>query len=231
MKLKSLFAGLLLVSGLSASAQTQNATVPKDAPVDVFIFDAKHKPLPREVVLFRSLAGREYHGLSDSTGRFSVRLPQGDKYDISILGFKDSTSYTVLDIPALDGNSYYKDPFKVDIEFTPAKSFVLEDLNFDFGKSTLQPGSETVLDELVAYLNRKTDDRIEVGGHTDNVGSAASNLKLSEDRALAVVAYLESKGIDPSRLEAKGYGMTVPIESNKTEDGRAANRRTEVKIL
>ncbi|MCC6256717.1 MAG: OmpA family protein, partial [Chitinophagaceae bacterium] len=125
----------------------------------------------------------------------------------------------------------YKNPFTVDIQFQPSRTFILEDCNFETGKADLEPESYAVLDELVSYLNRKDDERIEIGGHTDNVGSKASNLKLSEDRANTVRDYLISKGIDPSRLEAKGYGMSVPIDDNKTESGRAANRRTEVKIL
>jgi outer membrane protein OmpA-like peptidoglycan-associated protein len=87
------------------------------------------------------------------------------------------------------------------------------------------------LNELAVYLVRKVDERIEIGGHTDNVGTAANNLKLSMERATAVMNYMISKGIDPARLEAKGYGMSVPVESNKTEEGRAQNRRTEAKIL
>jgi outer membrane protein OmpA-like peptidoglycan-associated protein len=83
----------------------------------------------------------------------------------------------------------------------------------------------------VAYLNRKDDDRIELGGHTDNVGGAVKNMKLSLDRALAVRQYLIDKGIDGNRIVAKGYGLTKPIASNKTAAGRAQNRRTEVKIL
>jgi outer membrane protein OmpA-like peptidoglycan-associated protein len=108
---------------------------------------------------------------------------------------------------------------------------VLEDVNFETGKAVLEPESYTSLDELAAYLIRKVDERIEIGGHTDNVGSAANNLRLSMERATAVMNYMISKGIDSSRLEAKGYGMTKPIENNKTEEGRAQNRRTEVKIL
>lgn len=119
----------------------------------------------------------------------------------------------------------------MDIQFQPAKTFVLEDCNFETGKSVLQPESYAVLDELVAYLTRKDDERIELGGHTDNVGSAASNMKLSQDRANVVRDYLLSKGIDPNRVIAKGYGMTQPVADNKTESGRAQNRRTEVKIL
>ena len=87
------------------------------------------------------------------------------------------------------------------------------------------------MDELVAYLVRKEDERIELGGHTDNVGTAKSNLILSEARANTVRAYVIMKGIDPLRVTAKGYGFTVPVAENTTAEGRALNRRTEVKIL
>lgn len=235
MKLKFLltsFTFLVSYMAFSQNGNVQNANIPKDAPVNVTMTDFKNNILPHEIVIFRSfLNGREYQGLTDSTGKFSTRLPAGDKYEIFILGFKDSTSYIVLDIPPLTGNAYYKNPFKVDIQFLPAKSFVLEDCNFETGKAELKPESYAVLDELVAYLVRKEDERIELGGHTDNVGSAKSNLILSEARANTVRAYVIMKGIDPLRVTAKGYGFTVPVADNKTAEGRAQNRRTEVKIL
>ena len=113
----------------------------------------------------------------------------GDNYEIYILGFKDSTlNDNILTIPPTKGNAYYKDAFKVNIQHLPAKSFILEDCNFETGKATLQPESYTVLDELVAYLVRKDDERIELQGHTDNVGKAKSNLILSEARANTVRA-------------------------------------------
>ena len=210
----------------------QNAAIPKDAPVDVTVSDFKNNLKANEIIVFRSKASdKEYQGLTNDNGKFSLRLPAGDQYEIFILGFKDSASYNVLDIPATKGAAYYKNSFKVDIQFLPAKTFVLDDCNFETGKATLQPTSFAVLDELVAYLNRKDDEKIELGGHTDNVGSVASNLKLSMDRANTVRAYLLTKGIDPDRVTAKGYGMSEPIEDNRTEEGRAKNRRTEVKIL
>jgi outer membrane protein OmpA-like peptidoglycan-associated protein len=210
----------------------QNASIPKDAPINVSVSDFKNNMRSNEIIIFRSQANdKEYQGLTDSTGRFTLRLPAGDKYEIFILGFKDSASYNILDIPAPKGNAYYKEAFKIDIQFMPSKTFVLEDVNFETGKAALQPESFPVLDELVAYLNRKDDERIEVGGHTDNVGSAASNLKLSDERANTVRAYLLTKGIDPSRVTAKGYGMGEPVAENNTVEGRAQNRRTEVKIL
>ncbi|MEO6252563.1 MAG: OmpA family protein [Ferruginibacter sp.] len=223
---------LLPFMGYSQTGTVQNASIPKDAPVNVTMTDFKNNILPHEIVIFRSFAnGREYQGLTDSTGKFSTRLPAGDKYEIFILGFKDSTSYIVLDIPATQGNAYYKNPFKVNIQFLPAKSFVLDDCNFETGKAELKPESYAVLDELVAYLVRKEDERIELGGHTDNVGTAKSNLVLSEARANTVRAYIIMKGIDPLRVTARGYGFSVPVADNSSAEGRALNRRTEVKIL
>jgi OOP family OmpA-OmpF porin len=217
-------------------AQTKPAApmnLPKDAPVNVSIADAKTgNMLSSEIVVFKSRAnGTEFQGLSDSTGKFSLRLPNGSKYDIYILGFHDSTSYNVLDIPALKDNQYYKNPFNVDIQFEAPKSFVLDNCTFETGKATLQPEAYKVVDELVEYLKRKDDEKIEIGGHTDNVGKAEANMILSTNRANTVRAYLLTKGIAPDRVTAKGYGMTEPIADNNTAEGRAQNRRTEVKII
>jgi OmpA-OmpF porin, OOP family len=223
---------LLLPFAVVSQGNVQNAAIPKDAPVNVNLTDYKGNALNNEIVIFKSKANtKEYQGLTDDKGKFSVRLPSGDSYEIFIMGFKDSTSKNDLEIPALKGNSYYKDPFVVDIQHLPAKSFILEDCNFETGKATLLPEAYPVIDELVAYLNRKDDEKIELGGHTDNVGNAAKNMVLSLERAKAVMAYLISKGIEQGRVTAKGYGMTKPIASNKTAAGKAQNRRTEVKIL
>jgi len=228
------YLAVIFFTPLFISAQgTQPMNLPKDATVDVSIADAKSgNMLNHEIVIFRSkINNREYQGLSDSAGKFALRLPAGDKYEIFILGFNDSTSYNVLDIPALKGNQFYKNPFKVDIQFEAPKSFVLDNCTFESGKATLKPEAYGVLDDLVEYLKRKEDERIEIGGHTDNVGKAEANMILSTNRANTVRAYLLTKGIDPDRLYSKGYGMTVPIAENDDEEGRQMNRRTEVKII
>jgi outer membrane protein OmpA-like peptidoglycan-associated protein len=219
---------------LAAEAQTPPAlNLPKDAKVDGSIVDMRTKqPKNNELIIFRSQKNNnEYQVISDENGKFSTRLPNGDKYDIYIMGFKDSVSQNVLDIPALGPNSYYKNPFTVNLEFDPPKTFVLDNVEFDFGKSNLRPSSYPTLDDLADYLKRKPDQRIEIGGHTDNVGSDAKNLVLSLERAKSIVEYLISKGITNDRLVAKGYGAEEPIEENTTEEGRQKNRRTEVKIL
>lgn len=233
--MKKYLSAIIVCLPLYLFAQTnplQNAAQPKDARVDVTVTDFKNNVLPHEILVFRSrINQREYEGLTNDSGAFSLRLPAGDKYDIYILGFRDSTSYDVLDIPALAENTSYKKPFILSFQFMPAKNWTLSGCNFETGKAILEEEAYTVLDELVAYMNRKEDDRIELAGYTDNVGTAASNIKLSQDRADVVKAYLVSKGISADRIIAKGYGMSKPIDTNKTDEGRANNRRTEVNVL
>jgi outer membrane protein OmpA-like peptidoglycan-associated protein len=161
-----------------------------------------------------------------------LRLPFGDQYDYFILGFHDSLESNVLDIPALKPNQFYKGTFTtINIQFTPPASFVLEGCNFETGKATLNDDSYTVLDQLVAYLTRRQEDKVEISGYTDNVGKAADNQILSQNRANTVRAYLLMKGISPDRVTAVGYGMSNPIDDNSTAEGRANNRRIEVKTL
>ena len=108
--------------------------------------------------------------------------------------------------------------------------WVLEnDVLFDFDKSVIKPVAIGVLDEVVQVLKNMQGLKISLDGHTDGVGTAAYNMKLSERRAGAVKAYLIDKGIDAQRLSSTGYGMTKPVASNETDDGRALNRRVEIR--
>jgi outer membrane protein OmpA-like peptidoglycan-associated protein len=108
---------------------------------------------------------------------------------------------------------------------------VAEDILFTSGKATLMAKSYPELNRLVRLLNENPSIRIEVSGHTDNTGSASLNKKLSKSRALSVKRYLESQGIDPDRIEYEGYGFDQPIVPNTTPEGRAKNRRVEIKVI
>ena len=101
-------------------------------------------------------------------------------------------------------------------------------INFDTGKAVIKADSFAQQDQLVAALKQAAELKLEVGGHTDNVGTAESNLTLSDARAKSVMKYLTDKGIAASRLTAKGYGQTSPVADNRGEDGRAKNRRVEL---
>lgn len=108
---------------------------------------------------------------------------------------------------------------------------VLHGVNFETGRSALTPDSYAVLDEVAAALLARPDVRVEIGGHTDNAGSRAVNTRLSLERAQAVKAYLAQQGIAPARMEAKGYGPDSPVATNATADGRARNRRVELRRI
>jgi len=109
-------------------------------------------------------------------------------------------------------------------------SEAIKNLQFETGKSTIKSSSYASLDRVAQILVNKNFS-LKLAGHTDNVGSDNSNMKLSKDRAESVKDYLVSKGANPSRIEATGYGETQPIASNKTAEGRAKNRRVEFTLF
>ncbi|MFT4968718.1 MAG: outer membrane protein OmpA-like peptidoglycan-associated protein [Chitinophagales bacterium] len=117
------------------------------------------------------------------------------------------------------------------------KSYELANILYDFGKSSLRDESKVVLDELIALLQENPSIIIELGSHTDAIGSDVSNLKLSQARAQSCVNHMISKGISKDRVSAKGYGESSPVAPNENEDGsdneegRQKNRRTEFKVL
>ena len=116
------------------------------------------------------------------------------------------------------------------ILFTEAKTpVVLRGVTFETGRSALKPDSYTILDIVAASLVANQDIKIEIGGHTDNTGASATNLRLSQARADAVRAYLASKGVTPGRMVSKGYGASQPVAPNTSATGRAQNRRVELR--
>ena len=108
---------------------------------------------------------------------------------------------------------------------------VVENILFNTGKATLRAESYAELNKLARLLNENPEVRIEVSGHTDNVGSAAVNNRLSGQRAESVKGYLEMQGVAADRIESAGYGFERPIAPNNSEEGRAANRRVEIEVI
>jgi OOP family OmpA-OmpF porin len=107
-------------------------------------------------------------------------------------------------------------------------AYVFRNIYFDFDKASIKAESEPILDEVSDFLKANPNLKMEIQGHTDSKGTAAYNLKLSDRRAEAVKAYLvKDEAIKPDRLTSKGYGLTKPVATNDTEEGRAKNRRVE----
>ncbi|RCR70366.1 hypothetical protein DUE52_07950 [Larkinella punicea] len=114
---------------------------------------------------------------------------------------------------------------------TTGKTVTLNNVYFDQSSYLLRPESYTQLNQLVALLKSRPGLRIEISGHTDNVGDPRLNLALSENRARVITTYLISNGIPENRLRFKGYGQTKPIAANDTEENKRKNRRVEVRLL
>ena len=111
------------------------------------------------------------------------------------------------------------------------KKIVLRGVNFDFNKSNIRPDAQPVLDEAISTLKEYKQITLSVEGHTDSIGTEQYNQKLSMRRAKSVADYLAKGGIDPKRMTEKGLGESQPVASNDTAEGRAQNRRVELKIM
>jgi outer membrane protein OmpA-like peptidoglycan-associated protein len=122
-------------------------------------------------------------------------------------------------------------PKPVAVPPVPKKVIILKEVDFGFDSAELTPETKAVLDDQVALLREEPDAKVEIGGHTDSIGMEEYNLDLSERRAKAVMEYLVSNGISPENLTALGYGEALPIAPNQTREGRAKNRRVELKHI
>ncbi|MCK9163850.1 MAG: OmpA family protein [Bacteroidales bacterium] len=164
------------------------------------------------------------------TGEYLVVLPLGATYALSVWAegyLFYSENFQLNDISK--SNSYNKDIYLNPI--IEGRSVVLNNIFFETNNYSLLPSSQSELNTLFELLEKNTSIIIEISGHTDNIGSAEYNLELSTKRANTVKSYLEGKGIEAFRLLSKGYGQTLPISNNDTQEGRAKNRRTEFKII
>ena len=159
-----------------------------------------------------------------------MSLPAGANYGISVAADGYLFHSENFDLPKGDGfNSVTKDIELKNIKV--GSNITLRNVFFNTGKWNIKADSYSELERLVTLLNDVSTLKIEISGHTDNVGSASFNELLSQKRADAVVNYLLAKGVDKNRLSAKGYGQSKPVDSNETAEGRAANRRTEFEII
>ena len=167
---------------------------------------------------------------NSATGKFLIPLPSGKNYGIAVK--KDGYLFHSENFDVPQTSDYQE--INLDIKLMPIKKdakIVLRNVFFETAKATLNSMSYTELDNLVKIMNDNPKIKIEIGGHTDNVGSKSYNQKLSQDRAESVVNYLLSKKIPASRMTFKGYAFDEPIDTNDTPEGRAQNRRVEFKII
>lgn len=197
------------------------------------VIDAKTgKPIGASVKYENLITGAEV-GIASSepkTGNYAIVLPCGTNY-----GFLASANGYLAEEQNLDLSActtyteIQKDLVLVPVEV--GQKIRLNNLFFDTKKFDIKPNSYAELNRIVNFLKSNLNVKIEISGHTDNVGKEIDNQLLSQNRAKAVVDYLVSKGIDIIRIQYKGYGSTQPFTKNDTDNNKALNRRVEMKIL
>lgn len=196
------------------------------------VFDkATGKGLPSAIEVQQTSTGNHIHKLvTDELGNYLVTLPVGQNYSFTVSrqGYLFYSDFISLETQIEDSNLVKNIPLE---PILVNASLELKNILFETNSFVLQQGSYMELDKLVTLMNENPGLQVEIGGHTDNVGSAADNLKLSQNRAKSVVDYITQKGVNAKRLTAKGYGSSKPIADNVTETGRARNRRTEMKVI
>lgn len=226
MKLKYLL--ILLTLCISSKSFAQSDSL---APIEVLVTDFNKTPKHGEQVLFvDQKSGQIFKSVSGTDGKFLIELPGGTVYDIKLKSIGKAEDYNTINIDRLGPNQYYS-KMTLTIQYELPRTITLDNVHFETGKSSLTKLSYKELNEIVEFMKLRKDVIIEIAGHTDSVGDYESNLILSQARADQVMAYLISKGVDRTRLTAKGYGELSPVATNDTAEGRQKNRRTEVRIL
>jgi len=195
------------------------------------VFNKKNnKGIPATVELIDNSTGALSSKVqTDEQGNYLITLPIGKDYvfNVNRKGYLFYSDNFLLSQRAPD-STYEKNIPLQPIEVNA--SIILKNIFFETNKFQLDPKSQAELDKIVQLLNDNPTLKIEISGYTDNVGKPADNLSLSNNRAKSVVSYLISKNIATQRLVAKGYGEAKPVAENTTEEGRAKNRRTELKV-
>lgn len=214
----------------SVEIKTSRLTVVKGVVSDAFASPVKY--LDAQIEIVDNETGKVmFTNLSNSvTGKFLIPLPSGKNYGITVK--KDGYLFHSENFVVPPTSDYQE--IILDVKLMPISKdskIVLRNVFFETDKSVLNTMSYVELDKLVKIMNENPKMKIEIGGHTDNVGSKAYNQRLSQARAEAVVNYLSSKNIASSRMQFKGYAFDEPIATNDTPEGRAQNRRVEFKII
>ncbi|MFT3948469.1 MAG: OmpA family protein [Agriterribacter sp.] len=196
------------------------------------VYDNKTKEgLPSAVELIDIATGQLLSKVqTNESGTYLITLPLGKDYAFNV----NRKGYLFYSKNFPFSKNVADSTYTIDIGLQPIEtnaSVILNNIFFDVNQFELKQESMAELDKVVQLMNDNAGIKIQISGHTDNTGKAADNIKLSGNRAKAVVAYLQSKGIAVARLQYKGYGSSKPIADNNTEEGKTQNRRTELTIL
>ncbi|MFZ1805891.1 MAG: OmpA family protein [Cyclobacteriaceae bacterium] len=205
------------------------APIPKKLMLVGTVFDSKtNEPIKAKVNSTYKEANSS-KSLDAPKGNYEMEIPDMGWYVLNASAEGYLNAADSIEVISDEVNPVIKDLYlnKIEVGVTVR----LKNIYFDFDKTTLKSESFVELDKVVDLLKTNPSVEIEISGHTDSKGSDDYNLNLSQGRSQSVVDYLISQGIESYRLSAQGYGETIPIDSNDTEEGRANNRRVEFTVL
>jgi outer membrane protein OmpA-like peptidoglycan-associated protein len=198
------------------------------------------RPLRADITIQELPRNQLYsRGVSDHEGEYLICIPSGRSYliEVSAPGYMYHSDRVDLVDDTLSEKPFFRRVVLTPVEQDQSdiakenRPVVLENIFFETGSDSLLPESQFELEALTRFLNQEKDVRIEIHGHTDDVGSQEDNQRLSEARARAVYDALIRMGTDPDRLQYRGFGETRPVADNTSPEGRQKNRRTEFIIL
>ena len=200
------------------------------AYVQGVITDAKtHKPIKAEIELVDLQTGRSYKSSqSDVDGNYMLCLPSDAEYALTVS--KKNYLFYSENIHLKQEGSILLKNFKLHA-IEVGEQVRLDNIFFELEAYKLKDASATELNKIIQFMESNPFLVVEIGGHTDNSGSKNYNLDLSEQRASSVKNALVQRGLNSERIQIKGYGMSEPLNSNSSEEERAINRRTELKII
>src|SRR5690554_1112171 len=243
----------LVVSTDGKSAYFASSNVKSAKGLDIFTFEVPYKARPEKVLILKGdvrnengelipearlelkyTKSKEIHNVGvdkkDGTYAAVINLRHDEDVVVSVKSDVEEVAFNTRVYTMADTANTVQE-IKMEVEkIETGKTYKINDIRFKTASSELNEESKRVLEEFADYLIENKTLKIEIGGHTDNIGDANKNLVLSTDRAFEVFGFLQTQGVDGSRMEFKGYGQTKPSVPNTSEENRAKNRRTEFKI-
>ncbi|MBX9852793.1 MAG: OmpA family protein [Cytophagaceae bacterium] len=233
--MKSIFLIILSFVFFNLSAQTELAPTEQEGLVKFTVSDPKGIPEEGAIVRIESVDKKTIRKtVADIDGKGAILFPEGIPFNIIVHKFNHDFEMGSAKFEVKPGTQKLNLTLTIEVVTTYVRKYDLNHLFFEPGRSDiagLKAGSMEDLNLVLDSLNKKPKMKIEIGGHTDNVGDDLMNLHLSQKRADAIRDYLIQKGISGERILAKGYGEKDPKDTNDTPEGRANNRRTEIKVI
>lgn len=227
MRIIAFFCSVFFILNFSGGYTQTLKPTKEQCLVEVSLTDFEEYPIIYAYLTFTINPTKEkVYAQTNRTGKAFVLIPKKESYEIEVNYRNDIFKFDKLFSIPQDEGAY---TLSANLKYQ-SKYIVLYEVEFESNKAGVLPSSFKELNRVVEMMNTKPTMKIEVLGHTDSIGNLDYNMKLSKKRAYSVKEYLIKQNVDSTRVSSSGYGPTVPIGDNQTEEGRQRNRRIEVRI-